>query len=210
MLTPSQTRITKAVKQRKWYLVKRLQYLLTNSFYAKLLAVRRVTQNKGKKTAGIDGAKWITPNSKMNAVLKLSNEKYKATPLRRVYIPKPGTTKKLPLSIPMERGVLDFVLAKKQPLNAREVSGGMGDRYSSLRHKTHASSVLNSLVSKGSLGKIKIRPSYYFTTPEEAVIECLKRRGEEPDRCSSVRIAGETGVPLAVVLEEIGGLLGSE
>jgi len=95
-----QTRITKAVKQGKWYLVKRLQYLLTNSHYAKLLAVRRVTQNKGKRTAGIDGAKWTTPNSKMNAVLKLSNEKYKSTPLRRVYIPKPGTTKKRPLSIP--------------------------------------------------------------------------------------------------------------
>jgi len=111
---------------------------------------------------------------------------------------------------PMERGVLDFVLVKKQPLNASEVSEGMGGRYSSLRHRTHASSVLNSLVSKGSLGKIKIGPSYYFTTPEEAVIEGLKRRGEEPDRCSPVRIAGETGMPLAVVLEVIGGLLGSE
>ncbi len=81
-------------------MVKRLQYLLTQSFYAKLLAVKRVTQNKGRRTAGIDGAKWITPNSRMNAALKLSNEKYKATPLRRVYIPKPGTTKKRPLSIP--------------------------------------------------------------------------------------------------------------
>ncbi|MHC1599816.1 MAG: group II intron reverse transcriptase/maturase [Candidatus Methanospirareceae archaeon] len=95
-----QIRITKAVKQEKWHLVKRLQYLLTHSFYAKLLAVRRVTQNKGKRTAGIDGAKWLTPNSMMNAALKLSDKKYKAKPLRRVYIPKPGTTKKRPLSIP--------------------------------------------------------------------------------------------------------------
>ena len=110
----------------------------------------------------------------------------------------------------MEQGVLDFVITTKQPLNASEVSDGLGAEYPSLRHRTHASSVLNSLVSKGSLGKIKIGNSYYFTTPEEAVIEYLKRRGEEPDRCSPVRIAAETGMPLAVVLEVIGGLLGSE
>lgn len=95
-----QTRIAKAVKQVKWNLVNRLRYLLTHSFYAKLLAVKRVTQNKGKRTAGIDGEKWTTPNSKMNAALELSDKKYKAKPLRRVYIPKPGTTKKRPLSIP--------------------------------------------------------------------------------------------------------------
>ena len=95
-----QARITKAVKERKWHLVKRLQYLLTHSFFAKLLAVKSVTQNKGKRTAGIDGAKWTTQNSRMNAALKLSDKKYKAEPLKRVYIPKPGTDKKRPLSIP--------------------------------------------------------------------------------------------------------------
>ena len=56
-----QTRITKAVIQNKWNLVKRLQYLLTHSYSAKLLAVRRVTRNKGKRTPGIDGEKWFTP-----------------------------------------------------------------------------------------------------------------------------------------------------
>ena len=111
---------------------------------------------------------------------------------------------------PMERGVLDFVLAGKQPLNASEVSDGLGLMHPSLRHRTHASSVLNSLVSKGVLGKIKVGHSQYFTTPVEAVMECLKKRGEEPDRCSPVRIAEETGMPLAAVLEVIGGLLGSE
>jgi len=111
---------------------------------------------------------------------------------------------------PMEQDVLDFVVATKQSLSASEVSKGMLAYYPSLRHRTHASSVLNSLVSKGVLGKIKAGPGYYFTTPDEAVMECLKRRGEEPDRCSPVRIADETGVPLAVVLEVIGGLLGSE
>lgn len=111
---------------------------------------------------------------------------------------------------PMEQDVLDFVVATKQSLSASEVSKGMCSHYPSLRHRTHASSVLNSLVSKGVLGKIKAGPGYYFTTPVEAVMECLKRRGEEPGRCSPVRIADETGVPLAVVLEVIGGLLGSE
>ena len=65
-----QTRITKAVKQNKWNLVKRLQYLLTHSYFAKLLAVRRVTQNKGKRTSGIDGEKWLISSSKMKAVLR--------------------------------------------------------------------------------------------------------------------------------------------
>ena len=53
-----QTRIAKAVQEQKWNLVKRLQYLLTHSYYAKLLAVRIVTTNKGKNTPGIDGEIW--------------------------------------------------------------------------------------------------------------------------------------------------------
>ena len=95
-----QTRITKAVYQRQWHLVKRLQYLLTNSFYAKLLAIRKITQNKGHRTAGVDGEKWTTAKAKMKAALKLSSKKYKAKPLRRVYIEKYGKTEKRPLSIP--------------------------------------------------------------------------------------------------------------
>jgi len=60
-----QTRITKAVKQLKWHLVKRLQYLLTHSHYAKMLAVRRVCLNKGKRTAGVDGVKGF-PNERFS------------------------------------------------------------------------------------------------------------------------------------------------
>ena len=48
-----QVRIAKATKNGKWNSVKRFQYLLTHSFYAKALAVRTVTQNKGKRTAGV-------------------------------------------------------------------------------------------------------------------------------------------------------------
>lgn len=95
-----QIRITKAVKQNKWHLVKRLEYLLINSYYAKLLAVRKVTQNKGKRTAGIDGIKWLNPESKMIAALSLTGNRYKAQPLKRVFINKPGKKKKRPLGIP--------------------------------------------------------------------------------------------------------------
>lgn len=64
-----QVRITKAVKKGNWNLVKRLSYLLTHSYYAKLLAVRKTIQNKGKRTPGIDGEQWNTPKAKMEAVL---------------------------------------------------------------------------------------------------------------------------------------------
>ena len=55
------------------------------------------------------------------------------------------------------------------------------------------------------LGNIVVSSGHYFTTPEGVVRGCPERRGEEPDRCSPSRIADETGVPLAVVLEVIGG-----
>jgi len=95
-----QVRITKAVKNGSWHLVKRLQYLLTHSFYAKLLAIRKVNQNKGKRTAGIDGETWSSPESKMKAALNLTDKKYVAKPLKRVFIEKPGKKKKRPLGIP--------------------------------------------------------------------------------------------------------------
>lgn len=65
-----------------------------------MLAVRKVIQNKGKRTAGIDGELWNTPEAKMKAALKLSDKKYKAKPLKRVYIEKYGKSKKRPLGIP--------------------------------------------------------------------------------------------------------------
>ena len=95
-----QTRIAKAVKNEKWSLVKRLQHLLTHSYYAKLLAVKTITQNKGKRTAGIDGETWSSPEAKMKAALSLTDKKYVAKPLRRVYIEKSGSKKKRPLGIP--------------------------------------------------------------------------------------------------------------
>lgn len=95
-----QTRIAKASINKKHNEVKRLQYLLTHSYYAKLMAVRQVTTNKGKNTSGIDGEIWSTSLSKMKAVLKLTDKDYKAKPLKRVYIEKKGKKEKRPLGIP--------------------------------------------------------------------------------------------------------------
>ncbi|MFV0402345.1 MAG: group II intron reverse transcriptase/maturase [Oscillospiraceae bacterium] len=95
-----QVRIAKANQEKKWNTVKRLQYLLTHSYYAKLLAVRKVTTNKGKKTPGVDKVLWNTPAQKMNAALSLTDKGYKASPLRRVYIDKKSKKAKRPLGIP--------------------------------------------------------------------------------------------------------------
>jgi N-terminal domain of reverse transcriptase len=76
-----------------------LQWLLTHSFHAKLLAVKRVTSNQGKKTPGIDGILWKGNKAKMQAVISLKRHGYSPQPLRRIYIPKKNG-KKRPLSIP--------------------------------------------------------------------------------------------------------------
>jgi len=94
-----QVRIAKAVKESRWNKVKVLQYILTRSFYAKLLAVKRVTSNKGKKTPGIDGVLWQGARAKWRAVLSLRKRGYRPQPLKRIYIPKKNG-KKRPLSIP--------------------------------------------------------------------------------------------------------------
>ena len=97
-----QMRIAKATKEGKHGKAKALQWMLTHSHAAKLLAVKRVTENKGKNTPGIDGARWTTPAAKLNAVLGLKRRGYKAQPLRRIYIPKKNG-KKRPLGIPTMR-----------------------------------------------------------------------------------------------------------
>lgn len=98
-----QVRIVKAVQASKWRLVKRLQKLISNSFYAKALAVKRVVTNRGKKTPGIDGQLWKTPDDKIKAVYELDTLTYHAQPLRRVYIEKYGKKEKRPLGIPTMR-----------------------------------------------------------------------------------------------------------
>jgi RNA-directed DNA polymerase len=94
-----QVRIAKAVQEERWNKVRSLQNLLTNSFYAKLLAVKRVTSNKGKNTPGVDGILWKGARAKWRALESLRRRGYKPKPLRRIYIPKKNG-KKRPLSIP--------------------------------------------------------------------------------------------------------------
>nr|WP_286946398.1 group II intron reverse transcriptase/maturase [Pseudomonas sp. UBA6718] len=94
-----QARIVKAVKANNWSRVKRLQWVLTHSYSAKVLAVRRVTENRGKKTPGVDKETWSTPKAKWDALARLKRRGYKPSPLRRVYIPK-SNGKLRPLGIP--------------------------------------------------------------------------------------------------------------
>ena len=95
-----QVRIVKAVQEGRWGKVKALQHLLTHSFSGKALAVKRVTENKGKRTPGVDGEIWDTPAKKAAAIGKLHRRGYRPQPLRRIYIPKSDGTRKRPLSIP--------------------------------------------------------------------------------------------------------------
>ena len=83
-----QVRIVKAVKESRWGKVRALQRLLTHSYSGKVSAVRRVTENQGKKTPGVDREIWDTPEKKMQAVHELKRRGYQPQPLRRVYIPK--------------------------------------------------------------------------------------------------------------------------
>jgi len=94
-----QVRIAKATAENRWGKVKVLQRLLSHSFSAKLLAVKRVTGNRGGKTPGVDGLLWHTSQQKMEAALSLKRRGYRPQPLRRIYIPKKNRQLR-PLGIP--------------------------------------------------------------------------------------------------------------
>ncbi|MDT9243290.1 MAG: group II intron reverse transcriptase/maturase [Limnospira sp. PMC 1290.21] len=95
-----QKRIFQAAKSGQDAKARRLQRLLVKSYYARLLAVRRVTQdNRGRKTAGVDGMRASSPRQRFEIVENIKGN-LKAKPLRRVWIPKPGRDEKRPLGIP--------------------------------------------------------------------------------------------------------------
>ncbi|HET8636470.1 MAG TPA: group II intron reverse transcriptase/maturase, partial [Acidobacteriaceae bacterium] len=112
-----QKRIYRASERGNVPAVHRLQQLLMRSRSAQLLAVRRVTQdNRGKKTAGIDGVKSLRPPARLALVDALHPKhikRTKARPVRRVWIPKPGKPEKRPLGIPVLRDRAHQALVKQ-------------------------------------------------------------------------------------------------
>jgi RNA-directed DNA polymerase len=112
-----QARIVKATQAKRWGKVKALQRLLTRSLSAKVLAIRRVTENKGKKTPGVDGEIWNTPEKKSQAISELKQHGYQPSPLKRVYIPKTNGRQR-PLSIPtmLDRAMETLYLQALDPI----------------------------------------------------------------------------------------------
>ena len=113
-----QVRIAQATKEGQWRRVKALQRLLVRSFAARAWAIRRVTENRGRKTPGVDGELWSTPASKWNAIERLKRNGYHPKPLRRVYIPK-ANGKRRPLGIPtmLDRAMQALYLLALDPVS---------------------------------------------------------------------------------------------
>src|SRR5215475_6033115 len=95
-----QRRIVEEQQQGKKRKVRALQFILTRSYSGRCLAVRRVVENPGRRTPGVDGQKLDTPEKKAQAVDKLSTEDYQPQPLKRVYIAKKNGKGRRPLGIP--------------------------------------------------------------------------------------------------------------
>ena len=113
-----QARIVKASREGKHGRVKALQWMLTHSFSGQALAVKRVTENQGSKTSGVDRQLWRTPAAKVKAIHSLKRRGYRPQPLRRVYIPK-ANGKKRPLGIPTmkDRAMQALYLLALEPIS---------------------------------------------------------------------------------------------
>jgi RNA-directed DNA polymerase len=121
-----QSRIAKAIRAGRYGKAKALSWLLTHSRSAKLLAVKRVTENKGAKTPGVDNILWRTDRQKYAAVQNLKRRGYRPLPLRRHYIPKKNG-KLRPLSIPTLR---DRAMQALHALALKPIAETVGDRNS--------------------------------------------------------------------------------
>lgn len=133
----TQQRIAKATLEKDWRRVKALQRSLNHSFSARALAVRRVTENQGKQTAGVDRQLWDSPALKRAAIGQLKRQRgYRPKPLRRVYIPK-SNGKERPLGIPT---MLDRAMQALHLLGLEPVAETTSDpnSYGFRRHRSTA------------------------------------------------------------------------
>lgn len=153
-----QVRIAKACREGEWRRVKALQRMLTRSTSARYLAVRRVTENQGKRTAGVDRVLWDTPDAKWKAAQGLKQRGYQPRPLRRVFIPKTNG-KERPLGIPTmtDRAMQALYLLALAPIAEttgdpnsygfrieRSTADAMGQLFISLSKKASAQWVLEA------------------------------------------------------------------
>jgi RNA-directed DNA polymerase len=121
-----QVRIAKATKEGRWGKVQALQRLLTRSYSGKMLAVKRVTENRGRRTPGVDGRIWSSPAAKSKGMKLLQHRGYRPQPLRRIYIPK-SNGKERPLGIPT---MLDRAMQALWKLALEPVAETRADRNS--------------------------------------------------------------------------------
>jgi len=146
-----QVRIVKAIQAGKRHKARALQYILARSFSGKALAVRRVTENRGKRTAGVDGETWNTPPQKATAINRLKTKGYTPKPLLRIYIPKSDGKRLRPLSIPVmvDRAMQALHLLTLDPIvetladpnsygfrSARSTTDAIGQCFISLKNRT--------------------------------------------------------------------------
>lgn len=143
-----QVRIVKATQEKRWGKVNALQHLLTRSFSGKALAVKRVTENKGKRTAGVDGEKWTSPRDKQRAIERLRQHGYRTQPLRRIYIPKSNGNGKRPLSIPvmLDRAMQALYLLALDPI--AETTGDPNS-YGFRKNRSPADAIQQSFIALG-------------------------------------------------------------
>ncbi|MDM8526213.1 reverse transcriptase N-terminal domain-containing protein [Desulfococcaceae bacterium HSG8] len=144
-----QVRIVKAFQEGKIRKARALQIILTRSFGAKALAVRRVTENKGKRTPGTDKEIRNTPEKKTEGIQSLRLKGYQTTPLRRIYIPE-SNNKLRPLGIPIMR-----------------------DRAMQALHKLAAEPIAEETADCNSYG---FRPERSTADAIEQVFTCLSRK----------------------------------
>jgi RNA-directed DNA polymerase len=172
-----QRRLVEAQQRGQKRTVRALQFILRRSFSARCLAVRRVTENSGRRTPGGDGQSLDAPTKKAQAVQKLTTEDYRAQPLKRVFIPK-GNEKLRPLGIPTmhDRVVQTAVKLIIEPIFEADFE----DCSSGFRPGRSAHDALREIRTHLQNGFREVYDadlqSYFDTIPHEKLMKCLGTR----------------------------------